>query len=126
MLIHSDQPIQLPKPYRIALTNQTIEMRCCLEVAADEYDEWIIPDPAYFIGQKVWLVAPDLPIDDWDEKRIFGIELYAPRWQHGSLMAEPVWYFGVKALTGQGEIQWLTEDKITQHPQTYDFESNHF
>jgi hypothetical protein len=125
MLIQPNQPIQLPQPYRIALVTQTIELRCCLEVAADS-DEWIIPTPAYSIGQKVWPIAPDLPIDDWDEKRIFGIELYAPRWQHGSLMAEPVWYYGVKALTGQGETKWLTEDKITPNPQGYDFESNHF
>ena len=124
MLIQPNTPIQLPNPYRIALVTQTIEMRCCLEVAADS-DEWIIPIPAYSIGQKVWLVAPDLAIDDWEEKRIFGIELYAPRWQHGSLMAEPVWYYGVKALTGQGETKWLTQDEITQHPQAYDFESNH-
>lgn len=125
MLIQPNKPIQLPKPYRIALTTQTIELRCCIEVAADS-DEWIIPNPAYSIGQKVWLIAPDLPPDDWEEKRIFGIELYAPRWQHGSLMAEPVWYYGVKPLTGQGETKWLTEDKIAQHPQAYDFESDHF
>jgi hypothetical protein len=124
VLIQPDKPIQLPKPYRIALTTQTIELRCCLEVAADS-DEWIVPTPAYSIGQKVWSIAPDLPVDDWEEKRIFGIELYAPRWQHGSLMAEPVWYFGVKALTGQGETKWLTQDEITQHPQACDFESNH-
>jgi len=124
MLIQPDKPIQLPKPYRIALITQTIELRCCLEVAADS-DEWITPTPAYSIGQKVWQIAPDLPVDDWEEKRIFGIELYAPRWQHGSLMAEPVWYYGVKALTGQGETKWLIEDEITQHPQAYDFESNH-
>jgi hypothetical protein len=125
MLIPPNTPIQLPKPYRIALTNQTIELRCCLEVAADS-DEWIIPTPAYSIGQKVWPIAPDLPTADWEEKRIFGIELYAPRWQHGSLMVEPVWYYGVKSLTGQGETKWLTEDEITQHPQACDFESNHF
>lgn len=124
MLIQPSKLIQLPKPYRIALTAQTIELQCCLEVAADS-DEWIIPTPVYSIGQKVWSIALDLPVDDWEEKRIFGIELYAPRWQHGSLMAEPVWYYGVKALTGQGETKWLTEDKITQHPQAYDFESNH-
>ena len=124
MLIQPGQPIQLPKPYRIALVTQTIELRCLLEVAADS-DEWITPTPAYSIGQKVWPIAPDLPINDWEEKRIFGIELYAPRWQHGSLMAEPVWYYGVKALTGQGETKWLTEDEITQHPQACDFESNH-
>jgi hypothetical protein len=126
MLIQPNKVIQLPKPYRIALTTQTIELRCYLEVAADSNDEWIIPTPIYSIGQKVWLVAPGLPIDDWEEKRIFGIELYVPRWPHGSLMAEPVWYYGVKALTGQGETKWLTEDNITQHPQAYNFESNHF
>ncbi|MEG4912256.1 hypothetical protein [Microcoleus sp. B7-D4] len=125
MLIQPNKPIQLPKPYRIALTTQTIELRCCLEVAADS-DEWITPTPAYFIGQKVWLIIPDLPIDDWEEKRIFGIELYAPRWQHGSLMAQPVWYYGVKALMGQGETKWLTEERITPNPQAYDLESNHF
>jgi hypothetical protein len=125
MLIQPEKPIKLPNPYRIALTTQTIELRCSLEVAAGS-DEWIIPTPAYSIGQKVWPIAPDLPVDDWEEKRIFGIELYAPRWQHGSLMAEPVWYYAVKALTGQGETKWLTEDEITQHPQACDFESNHF
>ena len=97
-----------------------------LEVAADECDEWIIPDPAHFIGQKVWIITPDSPPDGWQEKRIFGIELYAPRWKHGSLMAAPLWYYGVKALNGQGDIKWLTEDEITQHPQACDFESDHF
>jgi hypothetical protein len=126
MLSQPNKPIQLPKPYRIALSTQTIELQSCLEVAADSDDEWIIPTPIYFIGQKVWLITPDLPPDDWEEKRIFGIELYAPRWQHGSLMAEPVWYYGVKGLTGQGETKWLTEDLITQTPHTYDGESNHF
>ena len=126
MLIQPNQSIQLPKPYRIQLTIQTIELRCCLEVAADECDEWIIPDPAHFIGQKVWIITPDSPPDDWQEKRIFGIELYAPRWKHGSLMAAPLWYYGVKALNGQGDIKWLTEDEITQHPQACDFESDHF
>jgi hypothetical protein len=125
MLIQPNKPIQLPKPYHIALVTQTIDLRCCLEVAADS-DEWIIPTPAYSIGQKVWLITADLSIDDWEEKRIFGLELYAPRWQHGSLMAEPVWYYGVKALTGQGETKWRTEDEITPNPQAYDFESNHF
>jgi hypothetical protein len=124
MLIQPNKPIQLPKPYRIQLATKIIELRCCLEVAADS-DEWIINDPVYSIGQKVWLVA-DLPIDDWEEKRIFGLELYAARWQHGSLMAEPVWYYGVKALTGQGETKWRTEDEITPNPQAYDFESNDF
>ena len=126
MLIHSDKPVSLAKPYHIKSATQIIEMRCCLEVAADSDDEWIIPDPVYSIGQKVWIVTPDLPPDDWQEKRIFGIELYAPRWQHGSLMAEPLWYYGVKSLNGQGETKWLTEDEITQHPQSYDFESDHF
>ena len=126
MLIQPNQPIQLPNPYRIALATQIIKIRCYLEVAADEHDEWIIPDPAYSIGQKVWLITPDLPPDDWQEKRIFGIELYAPRWQHGSLMAQALWYYGVKSLTGQGETKWLTQEQITQNPGAFDFESDHF
>ncbi|MEG4007742.1 hypothetical protein QUA41_17795 [Microcoleus sp. Pol11C1] len=126
MIIQPDKPIPLPQPYRIPLTTKSIELQCCLEVAADSDDEWIIPTPIYAIGQKVWPIAPDLPVEDWEEKRIFGIELYAPRWQHGSLMAEPIWYYGVKALTGQGETKWLTEDKITQTPQACDFESDYF
>lgn len=126
MLIQPEKPVSVPQPYRIRTTAQIIEMRCCLEIAADEYDEWIIPNPAYFIGQKVWVTAPDLPPDDWQEKRIFGIELYAPRWQHGSLMSEPLWYYGIKALNGQGETKWLTENEIAGNPQACDFESNHF
>lgn len=126
MLIQPDKPVQLAQTYRIQLTTRTIDLRCCLEVAADPDDEWIIPDPAYCIGQKVWLIAPEFPPEDWEEKRIFGIQLYAPRWQHGSLMSEPVWYYGVKALTGQGETKWLNQEQITQNPQAYDFESDHF
>lgn len=126
MLSQPDKPIHIAPPYRIQLTTQTIEMQCCIEVAADSNDEWITPDPAYSIGQQIWLIAPDLAVEDWEEKRIFGIELYAPRWKHGSLMCEPVWYYGIKALTGQGETKWLTEDKITQHPQACDLESDHF
>lgn len=126
MLIHSDKPVPIAQPYHIKSATQIIEMRCCLEVAADSDDEWIIPDPVYSIGQKVWIVTPDLPPDDWQEKRIFGIELYAPRWKHGSLMAQALWYYGVKALTGQGETKWLTEDEITQHPQACELESDYF
>lgn len=125
MLSQSNQS-QLPKPYRIPLTAKTIELQCCIEIAADSEDEWIIPDPAYSIGQKVLIVTPDLPVSDWEEKRIFGIELYAPRWNHGSLIAEPIWYYGVKALTGRGETKWLTAEKIARNPQAFDFESDHF
>lgn len=125
MLIHPDKSVQLAKPYCIKSTTTIIEMRCCIEVAADS-DEWIIPDPVYSIGQKVWLVVPEFPSEDWEEKRIFGIELYAPRWQHGSLMSDPLWYYGVKALTGQGETKWLTQEQITYNRQAYDFESDNF
>ena len=126
MLIQPEKRIQLAKPYQIQLTNRTIIIECSIEVAADLDDEWITPEPAYSIGQIVWIITPSLPHTDWEQKRIFGIELYAPRWEHGSLITEPVWYFGVKGLRGRGDICWLSEDKITQTPQHYDFESDWF
>lgn len=126
MLIPPNKIVASSQAYRIRTTAQIIEMRCCIEVAADEYDEWIIPNPAYFIGQKVWIINPDLPSENWEEKRIFGIQLYAPRWQHGSLICEPIWYCGIKALNGQGETKWLSETEITDNPQACDFESDHF
>lgn len=126
MLNRPEETIELAQTYKIQLVVRNSLLRYSIEVAADPDDEWIIPDPQYSIGDKVWIVTPDLLIQDWEQKRIFGIELYAPRWDHGSLITEPAWYFGVKALMGRGESQWLPQEKITQTPQTYDFESDVF
>jgi hypothetical protein len=126
MLTQPNESVRTAKPYQIQLMIQVIEVRYFLEVATDEYDEWIISPPAYSLGQKVWIIAPDVPPSDWEEKRVFGIELYAPRWQHGSLMCEPVWYYGVKGITGQGETKWLTQEQITYNRQACDLDSDHF